>query len=179
MKEAASFVARREKVRVAKLRRQKREQARRYRDAHRETYNQIAQTWRDQNSEAVASYQQAWRAVNKDRLRAWRRANRPRLRALQRTWSRANPQSAKVSGARRRARALKAGGHASREQVAARVAYYGHVCAYCGGPFEHLEHAIALARGGTNWPANLRPSCQRCNLSKGTRSAFEFRTRPQ
>ncbi len=71
---------------------------------------------------------------------------------------------------------MKAGanGTATLEQEAARIAYYGGVCAYCEGPYEHLDHAIPLSRGGTGWPANLRPACASCNLSKHTKTPKEF-----
>ncbi len=67
---------------------------------------------------------------------------------------------------RKRARRLGASGHFTEEQLANRIAFFFGKCAYCGGPYQHLDHAIALAKGGTNWPANLRPSCQPCNNKK-------------
>lgn len=36
------------------------------------------------------------------------------------------------------------------------------------------EHRIPLARGGTNWPANLVPACRPCNSSKGTQTPMEY-----
>lgn len=57
----------------------------------------------------------------------------------------------------------------------ARVDYYGGMCSYCqSAPFEHIDHAIPVARGGSNWPSNLRPSCGDCNLRKWTKTAMEF-----
>ena len=68
---------------------------------------------------------------------------------------------------RRRARKRDARGSASGAQIAARVAVYGGLCAYCGKvPYQDIDHVVALIRGGTNWPANLRPSCKRCNVLK-------------
>ena len=54
----------------------------------------------------------------------------------------------------------------------------GH-CAYCGvtlDPFScwHVDHAIPQARGGSNDPGNLFPSCASCNRSKGNRTVREF-----
>ncbi len=75
----------------------------------------------------------------------------------------------------RRARAAGAHGCATPEQVRQRVAFYGECCAYCGGPFQHVDHVIPLSRGGTAWPANLRPACAPCNLSKATKRLAEWR----
>lgn len=66
-------------------------------------------------------------------------------------------------------------GSATAEQITYRVAFFGGVCAYCRSkPYEHLDHAIPISRGGTNWPANLRPACANCNLSKHAKTPAEF-----
>lgn len=65
-------------------------------------------------------------------------------------------------------------GVATLEQVRARVAFYGGVCAYCGDEYEHIDHVIPLSRGGSNWPANLRPACAFCNLSKHNKKPSEW-----
>jgi 5-methylcytosine-specific restriction endonuclease McrA len=58
-------------------------------------------------------------------------------------------------------------GHCSREQLAARVAYYGGRCHICREAANEIDHVKPVAAGGSNWPANLRPICGRCNRSKG------------
>lgn len=109
---------------------------------------------------------EAHRAVN-DRFRAKHREKiLAAVRVRSRVWYRAHRERWVVYKFLRRARKAGAGGCATAAQVRARIDYYGGVCAYCGGPYEHLDHVIALARGGTNWPANLRPSCACCNLTK-------------
>ncbi|MFD9903142.1 HNH endonuclease [Streptomyces sp. NPDC059063] len=42
----------------------------------------------------------------------------------------------------------------------------GANCLYCGGPFEHLDHFIPIAKGGAHCIENLVPACAPCNLSK-------------
>lgn len=51
-------------------------------------------------------------------------------------------------------------------ELDARMSVFGHRCAYCGGPFEHVDHVKPLSKGGPHCLANLRPSCKRCNLQK-------------
>jgi len=75
----------------------------------------------------------------------------------------------------RRAREVHAPGQASVEQIQARIDFYGRCCAYCENPYECVDHVIPLSRGGSNWPANLRPACRHCNSSKGRRTLFEWR----
>lgn len=100
--------------------------------------------------------------------------NREKAREATRRWVSRNPDKVRAGTLLRGRRSKNAPGIATPEQIAARAAYFGNVCSYCGGPYEHVEHAIPLSRGGTNWPANIRPSCQFCNLSKGPRTIFEF-----
>jgi 5-methylcytosine-specific restriction endonuclease McrA len=37
-------------------------------------------------------------------------------------------------------------------------------------PYEVIDHVIPVSKGGTGWPANLRPACGRCNLAKSARN---------
>jgi 5-methylcytosine-specific restriction endonuclease McrA len=57
----------------------------------------------------------------------------------------------------------------------ARASVFGHACAYCGGPHEHWDHVIPLAKGGKHCLANLRPACARCNHSKHAKRLSEWR----
>ena len=38
----------------------------------------------------------------------------------------------------------------------------------CGTEATAIDHVKPIARGGSNWPANLRPACTPCNSRKGT-----------
>ena|SRR5712664_880068 len=78
----------------------------------------------------------------------------------------AHKERFRLNNFRRRARKVDAAGSCSSEQLVARIAVFGWRCWMCGDPWEHIDHVIPLARGGTNWPANLRPACGRCNRRK-------------
>lgn len=108
----------------------------------------------------------AWYRSNKNRAldaaRVYRQTERGRL-------------VHQVSSALRRSRLRGAPGFCTIEQAQARVDYFGGLCSYCHeAPFEHLDHAIPVSRGGTSWPSNLRPACSQCNLSKWTKTWKEF-----
>ena len=110
-----------------------------------------------------------WRENNRNRAdyqKEWARKNRASRRESLRKWQRSEKGRAwlAINQAKRRG----APGKASRTQLLARIDYYGGCCYLCReAPWEHVDHVIPLARGGTNWPANLRPACASCNLSKG------------
>lgn len=58
------------------------------------------------------------------------------------------------------------------EQLAAKVAYWGHRCWICRGPFEAIDHVKPLAKLGPHMLANLRPICTACNTRKRDRWPF-------
>lgn len=51
-----------------------------------------------------------------------------------------------------------------------------HTCQYCGATEEqmHCDHVVPLSRGGTDEDENLATACERCNVTKGTKTATEF-----
>ena len=126
------------------------------RDQARRRYAANLNTARDRSRK---HYQSKGRAKRLAANKRWRTRNPDRIRAkrLRYEWS-----------------YRKAHGHASASEISARVAYFGGVCSYCGDKYLHIDHAIPLSRGGTNWPANLRPACDSCNLRKHTKTAAEF-----
>ena len=97
----------------------------------------------------------------------WRRDKRDIELVYERNWRARNPEANRLRHHQRMARLNHAKGFATSEQIKQRIDYYGWRCAYCGGSFEQLDHVIPISKGGTNWPANLRPCCSRCNAKKG------------
>ena len=138
----------------------------------------IAKIYYDLHTEAVIERSYNWRKNNpeKKRLQAntWNRANPEGARKRAKEWAKNNPLKVKVNTQARRARELNATGFTTDQQLADRMAYYGFQCIYCSGPFEHVDHFVPLVRGGSNWPANLVPSCSDCNWSKNGRDPWEF-----
>jgi 5-methylcytosine-specific restriction endonuclease McrA len=106
---------------------------------------------------------------------ARRNANVEDYRAAFRAWYHTNPARNRALSLAYHQRSKNAPGTATAEQIKARIDFYGGCCAYCGAaPWQELDHAIPLSRGGTNWPANIRPACEFCNTSKGAKTVTEF-----
>jgi len=124
---------------------------------------------RERDRERHAQHHAANRASELDRNRRWREANADRKRTLNREWAATNREVKRAIRARYVARKAGATGDATTEQILARVAYFGGRCWMCGEPWECIDHVKPLARGGPNWPANMRPSCRACNSSKRDR----------
>lgn len=148
-----------------------RQRNRAYREANRERRNAEAKAWRQANPERKREYERA----NRDRINAQRRARRnpEREAERQRRWNVANRDRKAALQTVRRGRKVNAPGTATPDQIAARWAYYGDKCWMCReAPATATDHVKPLAKGGSNWPANLRPACATCNSKKG--SAWPF-----
>lgn len=144
-----------------------RERGRRYRMKHRERRAKAHRKWALANRDLVRERYRRWaerhRQKTRDKALAWRLANPDKARTL---W--------RAGKARRRALQSGANGHATRVQVQERWDYYGGRCWMCGRWADSIDHVIPLARGGSNWPSNLRSACIECNLQKGARRPREL-----
>ncbi len=114
--------------------------------------------------------------ITKRRVKAWQSKNRAKSNGYKRIWAIKNPDVVTEIKRRRRARILEATVYDFDIQaIRDRIDYYEGLCAYCStGVYEHLDHVIALARGGPHCPANFRPACAACNLSKGDKPLYEW-----
>ena len=109
---------------------------------------------------------------NRARATAWNKANVERRRYINRSWQHrtyaADPERFREVWRRREA-VIRQGVTLvpfTLDQLAAKVAYWGNRCRWCGGPFEAIDHVKPLAAGGPHMLANLTPSCRRCNATK-------------
>ena len=138
----------------------------------------IAKKYYDKNAEAVKERTRNWRRDNPEKFNdyksRWNKANPQSARDRAKRWARENPERVRKNVHARRTRELEAQGFALESQIEARLDYHGRRCIYCKGPYEHLDHFFSLSRGGTNWPANLVPSCANCNRSKNARNPWDF-----
>ncbi len=139
--------------------------------------------WRQQR-EHRREVRRAYFERNRERVLAQKRAsgrrNRARKTEIGRAWRKANPERVRLQiraqNAARYARDKGAAGHCSPQQLAARWAYYGGKCWMCGAPATDSDHVKPLGAGGSNWPANLRPACHKCNRAKGAKWPFPLET---
>ena len=130
--------------------------------------------YRETHREIVRARNRAWARANyaKDpiagaaRAAAWRAAHPARIKTILSTYRKRHPEKTREKGLRQNARRRGAAGRATAAQIQARVDLYGGRCAYCERSYEHIDHVIPLAKGGSNWPSNLVPACAKCNHRK-------------
>lgn len=174
-----------EKVREAKkryrqkdgIREKEREDFKRWGAANQDRLRELWRASYARHAEKRRAYRRERNRSHPEVRMAWNEANREKMNAQSRQWQKDNRERALASTRNYNAKKRGANGVATAEQVEARMAFYGHQCAYCSGPFEHVDHVIAISRGGTNWPANLRPACSPCNVSKGAKPLAQWLAR--
>ena len=121
--------------------------------------------WRDANPEIVAEYYRNYASNNLEKRAALRRRLKVNNPALYLLFDRAGENN-------KRARKAGAEGRTSAAQLEARWQYYNSRCWMCGSKANETDHVKPLAKGGSGWPANLRPICTKCNKAKGDKWPF-------
>jgi len=152
--------------------------AREHYTKNREQINARNSKWRRQNCDKVRVYRAKHYAENAEMIKVqgamYRMMHQFGEKVRNAKYQKDNPDRARANSNRRRARKMSAAGDATAEQIAARWEVYGNTCYICGGPAEATDHVKPLAKGGSNWPANLRPICTHCNAVKGHQWPYVF-----
>jgi len=156
--------------------------------------NRISLAWNKANKDRVDEMRRARRAADLDghrqaerakyhanktasaaRAKRWKDKNRETLRTQWREWNLANPGAGIARQHKRRAAKKQNGGSFTVAQAAELRHSYLNKCAYCfAAVSQHLDHIVAIARGGSSNIENIAPACSKCNLSKGPKSLLEF-----
>jgi 5-methylcytosine-specific restriction endonuclease McrA len=160
-----------------------RETQRAYRAAHRDKYREHNRSWTKNNPDKVRESIRACQAAKPEKYRemkaAYRASHPEMMRKCRKAWKQANPGKIAELDRNRRARKRNAeGNHTAADVARIRQAQKDH-CAMpdCRSKLNgegHVDHIIALSKGGSNWPRNLQLLCEPCNLSKSARDPIEF-----
>lgn len=136
---------------------------------------------RAREAEAIKVYMTAYRAKNKLAITAQREsyyaANTETVIARSTAYAKANPLKMRAAAARRRARMAAAPGCHTEAEIRRLLVLQRFKCACCAASVKakfHVDHIVALARGGSNSIENLQVLCQPCNNRKYTKDPIEF-----
>jgi 5-methylcytosine-specific restriction endonuclease McrA len=112
----------------------------------------------------------AERERNRKAQAKWRAEHREQHRENCKRWAERYPERHDAKRQRYLARQKAAPGRCTPSQMQARAEVFDHRCYLCDEPgVTGSDHVKPLDRGGSNWPANMRPICKRCNSVKGSR----------
>jgi len=130
--------------------------------------NPYFKNWQTHNRDKTRAASQGWKKRNPDRVKAYSARyyadNKEEMRAKFKAYMTPERNSYYLRLRRDRKRGAK--GRCTFVQLQARIDYYGGLCWICKAPMEAIDHVKPLAKGGTEWPANLRSICTSCNSVK-------------
>jgi 5-methylcytosine-specific restriction endonuclease McrA len=154
-----------------------------------------AKLYYQNNKQDRLAYARRRYAENKERIdrenKEYAKRNPDRRRAIARKWARNNPETLKkwcdgnpekrriyasLNQSRRRTR-IKERGKFTKADIDHILKSQNGRCAYCRSSIKddyHIDHIKPLAKGGSNWPANIQLCCADCNHSKNARDPLEF-----
>lgn len=147
----------------------------RYYQNHKAKINTYAVKWRKENLQRVQELERARFAAQPEKMyekgRKYRLANKQKRREIEQRWRVANKLKALTIGHRYRSKKTNAPGsdYTTSEHIKARWEMFGNRCWICRDAATQTDHVKPLSKGGSHWPANLRPICKSCNSRKKNR----------
>lgn len=120
-----------------------------------------------EHSEYISAKNRAYQQTHKERENERGRARRQ-----------ANPWLHRIAKANKSATKVSAEGRFTVDEFKALCDAKGWVCSYCGKQLTEQtvspDHIIPLTRGGSNYIANINPSCRFCNRTKQNKTPEEW-----
>lgn len=153
----------------SEARAKERMQQRAYYQKHRDHLKQKARQYQLLHAIERAAYHEDYRKRPGNQEKANQRSRKYR----------SNPDNLKVLSHRAMQyvyRKYQAVGNSTKAQLQARWDYYSGNCWICGQVAKEFDHVKPLTKGGSNWPANLRPVCRSCNARKGNTWPYRLLT---
>jgi 5-methylcytosine-specific restriction endonuclease McrA len=155
-----------------------------YYQAHKTKHLAQSKAYAEKNKERLATLAREHYKANREKrlvaAAARYAAKGEEIRAKQVARNAANPEKRRAIDNRMRAKREAAPGSFTAEDVKRLMALQKGKCVGCRCDIRktyHVDHILALARGGTNDRLNLQLLCPHCNKSKLARPAVEFMQR--
>lgn len=145
-----------------------------YRSENSEKLAEAKHVYHRKNAPKILARVLAWQAANPEktaeRKRLWETVNPDKRAATLARFFLAHPKAQATYSRNRVARENNAQGSHTTAGVLAKLELQGGRCYYCPADLSvtgyHVDHKIPLARGGSNWPANICCACPGCNCRK-------------
>ncbi len=142
---------------------------------------EVAKAYREKNKEALSRGYREWRLQNRPHILRyavkWRTENRDHARAYAIAYNKKNPETKRLSEAKRRARKRGGEGKVTVNELMNLFKTQRGKCTYCSialkGNFQ-IDHIIPLARGGLHLLSNLQLLCPPCNRHKHAKTHDEY-----
>lgn len=153
---------------------------REYSKKNRERVHAAWKKWRDKNPEKVLQWARDdyWRnrEARLASAKAWREANPEKWRIAHMVWVTANKELVSLHKRAYKARRRSADGKFTPQDIEKLKELQRNRCACCRDKLKefHIDHRVALARGGSNDPSNLQLLCPPCNMRKHAKDPVDY-----
>ena len=144
----------------------------------------VMQAYYEANAETIRAQVKARRLAEPDKHRAAREAyyaaNAETVKQRVAEHNALHPEKKLARCRNYRARVNGAEGSHTGDDIKALYAKQRGHCVYCDvelGSSYHVDHIVALSKGGSNWPSNLQLTCSDCNNRKRAMDHLEFARR--
>lgn len=149
-------------------------------------YLHIARRWRQRHPESKRLDYLKHKEQYIQRSKRRYAADPESIKAAATAWRKANPERHQLQRLNQKARLISAAGQCSYVAWIDKCKYHGWRCYLCGRPVSKkigakmdgssltVDHRTSMRRGGSHWPANVAPSCNRCNARKRSLSEGEY-----
>lgn len=110
------------------------------------------------------------------RFKKWRQRHPDRAGHYVRVWQKRYPDKVNARNRNRKALKKRAAGKHTADDIAAIFKAQRGRCGCCRIKLKkyHVDHIIALSKGGRNDPSNLQLLCASCNSSKRAKDPIDF-----
>lgn len=150
--------------------------------AYKEKQKIADKNYYERTKEKTIARQMAYDKKNEKKVREyrqkWRKENAENTKPYMVEWRKNNKELCLTYHINRKARKQKNGGVASKNIFTNLMVSQKGLCACCRVNIEknkpHLDHIIALSKGGGSEDSNLQLLCAKCNLQKKNRCPIEF-----
>ncbi len=150
---------------------QARETWRKWKASHLKQVRETLCKWKKEHPEA----QRNWRKERPEYDRKWQACHPEQRHISCCKWRASHPEQRRAACQRYRARLYNAPGwdYTTAQHIKWRWEMWGNKCWICGKEAEATDHVKLLSRGGSHWPANLRPICTSCNSERNAGYKFK------
>jgi 5-methylcytosine-specific restriction endonuclease McrA len=140
--------------------------------------------WRKNNRAHIKAYKEKYEKESDKALKrrvAYRKKyhlkNKQAICEKALNWKKSNPKKVAIHGRNRRTLKLKCEGSHTDAEIISLYQKQKGMCVYCGTSLKkeyHVDHIIALIKGGSNWIHNIQLLCPPCNTSKGAKDPVKW-----